>query len=85
MRAMAAIDKLVERLRTIPADFTWDELVKLLKHFGYAEKKGKGSRRKFTGEGLPSISLHEPHPKKVVKRYALREVYATLKNEGLLK
>lgn len=81
---MAAIYKLIERFRQCPADFEWSELVKLLSHFGYEEKTGKGSRRKFQGEGLPLISLHEPHPKKVVKRYALRQVLETLENEGLL-
>lgn len=82
---MAAIDKLIERFRTCPADFEWSELVRVLAHFGYAEKSGKGSRRKFTGEGLPMISLHEPHPKSIVKRYALRQVLETLENEGLLR
>ncbi len=82
---MAAIDKLIERFKATPADFTWDELTKLLSHFGYEVKKGKGSRRKFTSEKLPAISLHQPHPKNVVKKYALREVREMLEGEGLLK
>jgi predicted RNA binding protein YcfA (HicA-like mRNA interferase family) len=81
---MAGIDKLIERFKQHPADFTWAELVRLLANFGYAVRKGKGSRRKFRAEGLPSLSLHEPHPGKIVKQYALREVHETLKNEGLL-
>jgi predicted RNA binding protein YcfA (HicA-like mRNA interferase family) len=81
---MAAIRKLIERLKTIPADLTWDELVRVLSSFGYVEKKGKGSSRKFRGDGLPAINLHEPHPAKIVKRYALRYVLETLESEGLL-
>jgi hypothetical protein len=87
---MSGIEKLVARFKTIPSDFTWHELVRLLKSFGYEEKigyeekKGAGSRRKFRGENLPAINLHEPHPGKIVKRYALRQVKAMLESEGLL-
>jgi hypothetical protein len=81
---MAAIDKLIARFVSIPADFTWDELTRLLTHFGYAEHKGKGSRRRFKGERLPAIHLHEPHPGRIVKQYALRHVKEILENEGLL-
>ena len=81
---MSAKEKLIERFKGCPKDFTWDELVRLLKGLGYEEKKGSGSRRKFSGDGLPSISLHEPHPGSIVKQYALREVRDTLENEGLI-
>jgi predicted RNA binding protein YcfA (HicA-like mRNA interferase family) len=81
---MAAIEKLIERFKTIPADFTWDELTRVLSHFGYAAKKGKGSRRKFKAERLPTLILHEPHPGRIVKQYALRYVKEALENEGLL-
>lgn len=81
---MSAIEKLIERFRECPADFQWSELKRLLKHIGYEEKAGQGSRRKFVGDGLPMINPHEPHPKKTVKRYALRQVLETLENEGLL-
>jgi hypothetical protein len=50
---MSKIDKLVLRLLSIPRDFTWEELTKLLGLFGFVElKKGKtgGSRRKFADQ-----------------------------------
>jgi len=81
---LAAIDKAVGRFRTIPADFTWEELKRLLAHFGYFEQKGKGSRRKFKADGLPTLLLHEPHPGKLVKQYALRYVHDVLESEGIL-
>jgi hypothetical protein len=47
---MSKVEKLIERLKARPKDFTWDEAVKVLKHFGYeqlAQGKTGGSRRKF--------------------------------------
>lgn len=82
---LAAIEKLVERFKQSPKDFTWNELTRLLAHFGYEEKKGKGSRRKFTKDGLPTIILHEPHPKNEVKQYALKYVREMLESEGMLE
>jgi hypothetical protein len=81
---MASIDKLVERFKSLPADLTWDELKRLLARFGYVEEKGKGSRRKFKAQGLPTLILHEPHPGRIVKQYAARYVKEVLETEGLL-
>ena len=75
---MAKIDKLIERIQSNPKDFTWNELKKVLSHFGFEELKQKGktggSRRKFINEQKDVISLHEPHPKKIVKPYAIKQV-----------
>ena len=74
---MSKIEKLIERMMSVPSDFTWDELIKVLTHFGYAElKKGKtgGSRRKFVDEKGNMINLHEPHPRKIMKKYAIEQV-----------
>lgn len=82
---MSKNEKLVPRLLTLPKDFTWEELTKLLALFGYAEiKKGKtgGSRRKFADEKKHIISLHKPHPGNIVKEYALKQVIAQLKEKG---
>lgn len=81
---MGAAEKLKERFKSIPADFTWDELKRLLRQFGYGEQKGKGSRRKFKAARAPTLILHEPHPGRIVKQYALRYIKETLENEGLL-
>lgn len=79
---MSKLDKLVERLKTKPKEFTWDEAVKVLKHFGYsamAPGKTGGSRRKFVNETKDIISLHEPHPQKVLKSYQLDIIIEHLK------
>lgn len=47
---MSKIEKLIARIRANPTDFTWEELAKLLNHYGFDEtSKGKtaGSRRAF--------------------------------------
>jgi hypothetical protein len=82
---MGKIEKLIERLLSHPKDFTWDELIKVLAHYGYEEqKKGKtgGSRRKFIDDDQNIISLHKPHPRNIVKSYALHDIIEHLKAKG---
>ena len=85
---MSQTNKLVDRFLSLPADFTWDELIRLLASYGYKEKtKGKtgGSRRKFVDGNNNIISLHKPHPGNIVKKYALRQVNENLKEKGKIK
>ena len=85
---MARQDRLLARFRQLPADFTWDELVRLLRAFGYeVEGKGRtsGSRVRFARAGFPPINLHRPHPGSILRRYQLRYVQAFLIAEGLLE
>jgi len=82
---MSKKDKLVERLLSVPKDFKWDELVKVLSCFRYKElKNGKtgGSRRKFINENNDVVILHKPHPHPEVKEYALQQVITHLKDKG---
>lgn len=83
---MTKIDKLIARLLKKPTDFTWDELVKVLAHYGFDEHtKGKtgGSRRAFVNSELKQIiSLHKPHPENTVKRYVIEQVLSTLDLNG---
>jgi HicA toxin of bacterial toxin-antitoxin, len=85
---MSRTEKLVRRLLSIPKDFTWEELVKLLAQFGYIElKKGKtgGSRRKFADEKKNIIILHKPHPGNILKEYAIKQVIDQLIEKGYIK
>lgn len=84
---MGQREKLIERLKRQPRDFTWQELTTLLKSLDYAEaKQGKtgGSRRRFMHESKPPITLHKPHPSSIVKLYAVKEVLKFLEEEGLI-
>ena len=83
---MSKLEKLKQRLRELPKDFTYDELVSLLIALGYElDNKGKtsGSRVKFIKGDTPII-LHKPHPGNIMKTYALKQVIDILESEGLI-
>lgn len=85
---MGTKEKLLERFKQLPKDFTFDEMTKLLEYLGYVKNnKGKtsGSRVIFKNEGKQPIMLHKPHPGNIVKSYAMKQVYEYLKESGLLK
>jgi hypothetical protein len=49
----------------MPADFHFDEMVKLLEYYSFKEvkkRKTSGSRVKFINSGRIPIMLHKPHP-----------------------
>jgi len=79
---MSKKEKLINRFISLPSDFHYDEMVRLLGYFGYEEvKKGKtsGSRVKFENAiGVP-IMLHKPHPSGIMKKYQLVQVKEMLK------
>ena len=85
---MSQLEKLIVRMLSIPKDFTWEELIKVLSSFGYQEVKGGktgGSRRRFADGDKNIITLHKPHPVNIVKGYAIREIVAHLKTKGHIK
>jgi predicted RNA binding protein YcfA (HicA-like mRNA interferase family) len=82
---MSKFQKALDRLKSKPRDFTWRELQAIMSHFGYEELRGGGSRRKFTNPKTRiSVSLHEPHPKPILKMYVVELIIEHLKEEGLL-
>lgn len=84
---MSRKDKLIARFKGRPADFTWDELTRLLAALGYAAAQtGKtgGSRRRFVHAAAPAILLHKPHPGNVVRRYAVDDVLRILIESKLI-
>ena len=85
---MSSKEKLVARFLTMPSDFTFDELERLLAIYGYEKSnKGKtsGSRVVFKDKEGHPIMLHKPHPGNIVKQYAVRQVLEELQSKGLLK
>lgn len=78
---MSKKEKLIKRFLSVPSDFHYDELVKLLGYFEFNEvKKGKtsGSRVKFENkEGIPII-LHKPHPSGIMKKYQMKQILEML-------
>ncbi len=86
---MSGKDKLVERFRRLPKDFTFEETVSMLSAFGYTvHNKGatSGSRIRFKNERTEDyIDLHRPHPGSIMKEWMMREIYRHLKGKGLIK
>jgi hypothetical protein len=86
---MSRRDKLKRRFLTRPADFTYDEMSKLLKGFGYEETKtGKtaGSRVAFINNTSSHIiRLHKPHPGNIMKKYQMDLVEEALRAKGMIE
>jgi len=83
---MGKLEKMIERLRSNPKDFTFDEMQSLLLALGFElSNKGKtsGSRVKFFKDGM-CISLHKPHPRKELLAYQIKQVIEALSEEGLI-
>lgn len=79
---MSKTQKLIDKFKNNPTDLTWEELVKILHHFGFSEivKKGKtgGSRVKFVDIEKRIINLHKPHPSNIVKQYVIKQILEKL-------
>lgn len=84
---MGQKEKLIERLKSKPKDFTFDDAESLLRCFSYRRfNKGKtsGSRVMFISEDHPPILLHKPHPRKELLEYQVKQLIEVLEQEGLL-
>ena len=78
---MGTKEKLLDRLKSQPKDFTYEEAERLLTLFGYTKSnKGKtsGSRVMFIDEQKRKILLHKPHPGNILKTYALKDIIEKL-------
>ncbi|TFF38881.1 type II toxin-antitoxin system HicA family toxin [Mucilaginibacter psychrotolerans] len=85
---MSKHEKLIKRLLSIPKDFTWEELCKVLAFYGYKELTGGktgGSRRRFVDGDNHMLRLHKPHPGSILKEYSLRDAIEHLKASGHIK
>lgn len=83
---MGKKEKLIERLKSSPKDFTFDEMQTLLHFLGFQlSYKGKtsGSRIKFL-KGTTAIILHKPNPRKELLDYQIKQILDILEKEGLL-
>ena len=81
---MSRIEKLIIKFMSDPKDLTWNELKRILAHFGFSEisKKGKtgGSRVKFANPNKDIINVHKPHPGNIVKQYVIKQIIDKLKS-----
>jgi hypothetical protein len=86
---MGKVDKLLKRLLSLPRDFTYSELKRLLSAYGYDEAgtgKTSGSRVAFmNNETGHIIRLHKPHPYPVLKQYQIAYIIEELKKQGIIQ
>lgn len=84
---MTKIDKLLKRFLSKPKDLTYDELVQVLKYFGYTEftiGKTSGSAKKFKNNNNDLINFHKSHPGNIIKTYIINQIIEKLERNGLL-
>ena len=85
---MGQKDKLIQRLKSFPKDFTFDEAERLLGYLSFQRyNKGKtsGSRVIFISNKYKTkIMLHRPHQRKELLEYQIRPLIEQLSQEGLL-
>lgn len=84
---MGQREKLIQRLKSKPKDFTFSEMETLLGYLSYRRSdKGRtsGSRVAFISDEHPPIMLHKPHPRNVLLDYQIKQLIDALEQEGLL-
>ena len=85
---MSKVEKLLNKLKQKPKDFTYEEAKKLLQNLGFYEyNKGKtsGSRVIFINKDIDiKIELHRPHPNNVLKMYVIKSLLSKLKEMGVI-
>ena len=83
---MSKKDKMINRLKSKPRDFTFDEAESLLLLLGFRRfNKGKtsGSSVAFIKNTI-KITLHKPHPRKELQMYQIIDILNKLNKEGLI-
>jgi hypothetical protein len=85
---MSIQEKLVQKLLSGPKNFTYDEMVRLLRGFGYAEGvrgKTSGAAVVFYNKELnDKIMFHKPHPGKELKSYVLNLIIEKLRENEMI-
>lgn len=84
---MGQKDKLIQKLKSRPKDFTFEEAESLLGFCSYIRSnKGRtsGSRVAFISDNHPPIYMHKPHPRKELLDYQVKQLRTILEQEGLI-
>ena len=74
--------KELERFKSEPKDFTYEELKFLLNKLGFSESNcghTSGSKVEFQDLFGRKILLHKPHPNNIIKPYIIKAVLNSLK------
>lgn len=84
---MGQKEKLIQKLKSRPRDFTFEEAETLLQYLSFTKSnKGRtsGSRVMFISEEHGSILIHKPHPRKELLSYQIKQLCDQLESEGLI-
>ena len=84
---MSKLEKEIERLKSKPKDYTYDELKALLNKLGFMEhNKGRtsGSRVEFIKNDRVEFELHKPHPRNILKPYQIKNIIKMLEESRLI-
>jgi hypothetical protein len=85
---MSKIGKLIQRFKSKPKDFTYEELCRIMKNLGYSEDtqgKTSGSRVGFyNAETGHMLKIHKPHPANILKEYQIELIVEDLEGRNLL-
>ena len=85
---MGKKEKLIQKLKSMPKDFTFEDAMTLLGFFTYMQSnKGRtsGSRVLFSSPNYRSkIIMHKPHPRKELLDYQVKQLIEVLSQEGLI-
>jgi hypothetical protein len=85
---MGTKDKLIERFKRQPKDFTFNELTRLFQILGFEiSQKGKtsGSRIEFVNQEKDlTFGAHKPHPDGAIKSYVMKQVLEFLTSNRLI-
>lgn len=82
---MTKKEKLITRFKTVPSDLTYNELVQVLKYYGYYEfslGKTTGSAVKFKNDDGDIIRFHKPHPGNIIKTYVIEQILVKIGGEN---
>jgi len=85
---MGTKEKLIERFKRQPKDFTFNELTRLFQILGFEiSQKGKtsGSRIEFVNSEIElSYGAHKPHPDSAIKSHVMKQVLEFLTSNKLI-
>ena len=84
---MGQKEKLINRLKARPKDFTFEEAERLLAYLRYKRyNKGRtsGSRVMFVRQDCEPILFHKPHPSNRLDEAVVRYLLRVLEREGLV-
>lgn len=83
---MSKLDKKLNRLRSKPTDFRWQDVEYIFSKLGFTKIEGDGSRVKFYNQEKDLLTLfHKPHPSPNVKHYAIKQMLEFLIENGYIE